>query len=501
MNRPVVVPEEEEEVPGGTAPFGAAAVTRGAVWRVVEIAGGEGLTFLFTLILARLLSPEEFGLVAIATTTVLVVQLGLRHGLVEAIIQRPRLARREVDTALWANLGLGLVLGGLTALLAAGLARLADKPLLAPILTTLSLLCVLQALTFLLAGLLRRRLDYRALALRALLATVLSYAVGIALALDGFGAWALVAVQLVNAVVSLATLGLAAGWRPRVRFDPAAARSLARIAVPLIGYALPSASAVALVAVLGFVLPAEAVGVYYVAERLTQSLLLLSGVSVADLSLPVLARLQADRPRHAAAAREALQLAGLVCLPAFTGLAVLAEPLVLVLLGAGWTGAVGPLRLLALCGLVAGLTAVAAQVLISIGDASGAARLNARMLLPAVLLAVLLAPLGLLPAVAARAAAQLASLHLTLGLLAARLAVPRRALLADLAPALAATATMALGLLAAAAFATGALQPAVRLAVEVPLGCLLFLVSLWLLDRKVWGRLVLLSRSAPALEA
>ncbi len=491
----------EEEVPGGWAPFGAAAVARGAFWRVVEIASGEGLTFLFTLVLARLLSPEEFGVVAIATTTVLVVQVGLRHGLVEAVIQRPRLSGVEIDTALWANLGLGLLLGGLTALLAGGLARLADKPLLAPILVTLSLLCVLQSLTFLLAGLLRRRLDYRALALRALLAILLSHAVGIALALEGLGAWALVAVQLVNAVVSLATVGFAAGWRPRARFDPAAARSLARLAVPLIGYALPSASAVALVVMLGIVLPAEAVGAYYVAERLTQSLLLLSGVSVADLSLPVLARLQGNRPRHAEAARGTLQLAGLICLPAFTGLAVLAEPLVLVLLGAAWVGAVAPLRLLAACGLVAGLTAVAAQVLISIGDARGAARLNAGMLLPAIALAVLLAPLGLLPAVAARAAAQLVSLHLTVKLLAACLAVPRRALLADIAPSLAATSVMALGLLATAALVTGEFQPAVRLAIEVPLGGLLFLASSWLLDRTVWGRLLLLTRSAPALGA
>lgn len=205
----------EAENEGTTLRFAGAAVARSAFWRVVEIAGGEGLTFVFTLVMARLLGPEDFGLVAIATVTVTLALLVVRFGLAEAIIQHPRASMCHLHTALWANLGLGLGAGLVVALAAPPIAALAGKPRLAPILWALAPVCLVQAVTYVCVGLLRRRLDYRGLALRAVLATALSYLVGIALAVAGAGPWALVAVQLVNALVSVVIVLTASGYRPR----------------------------------------------------------------------------------------------------------------------------------------------------------------------------------------------------------------------------------------------------------------------------------------------
>jgi PST family polysaccharide transporter len=482
--------------PPSATRFASAVVARSAVWRVIEIAGGEGLTFAFTLVMARLLGPADFGLVAIATVTVTLALLLVRYGLAEAVIQHPRLTDRHVHTALWANLGLGLAASLLVAAAALPLATVAGKPDLAPILLALAPLGLVHAVTYLCVGLLRRRLDYRGLALRALLATLLSYLLGIGLALAGLGPWALVAVQLTNGLVSALTVLVASGYRPRAVAGRAEARELAAVAVPVVGQALPNAAATAAVLTLGVFLPASAVGLFYLAERLVQSLLMLTGGSVADLSLPVLARLQGAREAQVAAARQAIRLAGLVCLPTFLGVALVAEPLVLVLLGEGWRGAVPALRVLALAGVALGLAAVAGQILIAAGHPRSALLANALTLVPAAAATAALAPFGLVPALLARVVVQLGCLAAVARLLGRRLGIGAGALLADLVPCLAATGAMALVLVALPWLLGGGLPPLARLGLEVAAGALSFGLALRLLDRALCAGLWTTLRSA-----
>lgn len=476
-------------------PVGSAVVARSALWRVIEITGGEGLTFLFTLVMARLLGPADFGLVAIGTVTVTLAMLAVRFGLAEAIIQHPRPTERHLHTALWANLAIGLLAALLVALAAPVVAGLADKPDLAPILWALAPVCLVHAVTYVCAGLLRRRLDYRGLALRALLATTLSYFVGIALALGGSGAWALVAVQLVNAAVSVTTVLVASGHRPRARFGRAELRELSVVAVPVMGQALPNAAASAASLVLGVFLPAASVGHFYVGERLVQSLSMLTGGSIGDLSLPVLARLQDEREPQIRAARRTLKLAVLICLPAFLGTALVAEPLIAVLLGEGWREAVPVLRMLALSGLAVALASVAGQVLIAAGHPKSALATNALALGPAAAATAALAPVGLLPALSARVLVQFVCLRAVAGLLAGRLGLALRTLASDLVPCFAATGAMALVLLLLGRFATAGLPPAARLAVEVGGGALAFVGALRLFDGAFLASVLALARS------
>lgn len=249
---------------------------------------------------------------------------------------------------------------------------------------------------------------------------------------------------------------------------------------------------------MGVFLPAATVGLFYVAERLVQSLLMLTAGSVADLSLPVLARLQDERAAQREAARRALKLAALVCLPAFLGMALVAEPLIAVLLGSGWREATPVLRLLALSGLAVGLVAVAGQVLIAAGNAKSALSANTLTLVPAAVVTALLAPFGLIPALVARVLVQLGCLRAVAGLLAARLGLEIRALAADLAPALAASAAMALVVLTLSAVATAGLPPVPRLLAEVGAGALAFVSALRLLDDAILATLLGLARSGLA---
>jgi O-antigen/teichoic acid export membrane protein len=260
------------------------------------------------------------------------------------------------------------------------------------------------------------------------------------------------------------------------------------------GQALPNAAASAAGLVLGVFLPAASVGHFYVGERLVQSLSMLTGGSIADLSLPVLARLQDARESQIRAARRALKFAALVCLPAFLGTALVAEPLIAVLLGEDWLEAVPALRLLALSGLAVALASVGGQILIAAGHAKSALATNALVLAPAAAATAVLAPVGLLPALLARALVQFVCLRAVAGLLSARLGLGVRTLAGDLVPSLAATGAMALVLLLLERFATAGLPPPARLAVEVGAGALAFVGALRLLDGAFLASLLALAR-------
>lgn len=478
-----------EEARGGSgespqpAPrFAREQLLHGGFWRLVEIAGGEGLTFLFTLITARLLTPEDFGIVAVATLTITVATFVVRQGISEALIRQSELSERHIHTAFVINLAVGTFAALAVAALAQPIAALAHKPLLAPALLVLAPQCVLSAITFVGVGLLRRRLAYRGLALRSLIGTSLGYAVVILLALHGFGAWSMILGQLANGLVSTIVILWSAGYRPRLVFARQEAHALARIAVPIAGYALPNLVGTAAVLTLGVWLPAERVGAFYVAERLLQAVFMLTGGSIADLALPVLARLLHGGADPNLAFRRAFQIAAVVCLPAFSGLALSADLLVPLLFGPQWTEAITPTRILALSGLAASVTALSAQILIAAGDPRAALLAHSAAIVPGAVALAGLAPLGLVPALLGRAFAQLAGCTVGLGLLRRRAGLEPRALGRELRGPAAAAGAMVVALLL--------LQPLVassplfmRLGVEVLLGAAVYTSALWLFDR------------------
>ncbi|MCS7267343.1 MAG: oligosaccharide flippase family protein [Geminicoccaceae bacterium] len=471
--------------PGGFAPT---EVLRGGVWRFVEIAGGEGLTFLFTLLTARLLAPEDFGVVAVATLTVTVATFVVRQGVSEALIRQPELTERHVHTAFVANLALGALMALSVAILARPIAVVAHKPLLEPALLVLAPQCLLAAVTFVGVGLLRRRLDYRGLALRSLIGTVVGYGVVIPLALHGWGAWSMILGQLANGIASVIVILSSAGYRPQLDFGRKQARALARTAVPIAGYALPNLVGTAAVLALGLWLPAELVGAFYVAERLLQAFFMLSGGSIADLALPVLARLAGSAADATTAFRRAFQLSAAVCLPVFCGLALFADALVPLLFGAQWTAAIAPTRILALSGLVASFTALAAQVLIAVGQPRAALLAHTATVVPGAIALASLAPWGLVPALLGRALAQCTGLVAGARLLETRAGLAPATLLRDLSGPAAATAVLALLLLGLRPFGVD-LPPLARLALGGAIGAAAYGGALWFCDRALFRAL------------
>src|SRR5687767_10457402 len=178
-------------------------VARGLTWTLLDTWGSQLLGLFIFVLLARLLTEIDFGLVTLAAVFVAFAQLLVDQGLGDAIVQRPQLTRRQLDTAFWASMVTGLLITVAAVVLAIPISILLGDRRLEPIIQVLSIIFVLTALSSIQMGLLRREMAFRSLAVRRLVAVALSGVVGVGMALAGFGAWALVGQQIVSAAVSV----------------------------------------------------------------------------------------------------------------------------------------------------------------------------------------------------------------------------------------------------------------------------------------------------------
>lgn len=340
---------------------------RALLWAFVMIWGQRGVATLMTFILAALLGPDAFGLVALAMIYVALVQIFLEQGLSAAIIQRNDLQPEHLDSAFWINIALSGGLAAGTVFSSEWIARANDMPELAAVLRALALLLLIKGLTVVQEAVLRRSLDFRTLAIRGNAGTVAGGIVGIGMALAGAGVWALVGQQLVAAFVMLVMLWSIAEWRPRFRFSRTHSRELLSFSVKVLfarvgTYLEGRIDAI----IIGPFFGSAAVGLLRLAERAIDTVTHVAAHPAGLLSLPHLSRHQGDQ---AAARREisrCIEAATILTFPAMTMLAVVADDLMRVL-GDEWIAAAAPLRIFCIAGAARAITLVVGQALQAAG--------------------------------------------------------------------------------------------------------------------------------------
>jgi O-antigen/teichoic acid export membrane protein len=345
-----------------------AEAVRGVTWSTLESVAGQGLSFLVFLLLARILAPADFGVVAIANVYVLVAQFFIFQGLGQAIIQFDDLDDEHLDTVFWINLAVGVFFLGLT-LLAAGLVqRWFAVPTLAAILRGLSPIFILAALSDVQNNLLTRRMQFRALALRTLSSYLAGGITGIVLALSGAGAWSLVGQQVVLWAVNLVALWGASEWRPRWRFCRQRARRLLRFGVNLLWVDLVSLlSRRSDQLFVGKVLGAATVGLYAVGARVATLLGEVLVRSLARFTVSTFSRLQNESARLLSAVYQITEMQSAFVAPAAVGLALVAPEIVWLFFGPKWAAAVPIMQLLLLACPFEAMSAIHQSILVAQG--------------------------------------------------------------------------------------------------------------------------------------
>lgn len=323
---------------------------RALPWAFVMNGGQQVITLLVGILLAALVGPAAYGTVAMASVYVAFLDMILQQGMVPALVQRKRLEAEHLDSAFWLVMTAGLVLPVVAIGFSGWWANVNRLPDLAPVIVALSALLPIRSLVVVQDAILRRDMDFRALAVRTNVSAVAGGIVGVAMALGGYGVWSLVGQRLAAAAVEVVVLWAASDWRPAVRFSRGAARELLSFST---GSALASmgvfVNARADALLIGLFFGPTAVGLYRLAGRLTESMRTLSVNALQAVSLPELSRVQDVPEVFAERFLTILRLSIWVAVPLFSLLALASDPLVTVL-GAEWSGSSDAIKALSVVG-------------------------------------------------------------------------------------------------------------------------------------------------------
>jgi O-antigen/teichoic acid export membrane protein len=472
-------------------------IARGLLWTIADNWGRQLLALVVFVILANLLEPVEFGLVALATVFVLFAQVFVDQGLGDALVQRKSISRSHIDTAFWTAIVTGGLLTLFGVVLAIPIAAVLGQPDLQPILQVLSLLFMLSALNSVQVALARRELAFRSLALRSVLSVSAGGVVGIAMAYLGFGAWALVGQQLAGAAVAVLTLWTVSPWRPGLRFSRQHFRELFSFGINIIGsdtvgYFTANTDNL----LIGTFLGPLPLGFYAVGYRIlgtSQSLLIQFARKVA---FPALASLQHDRSRIQRAYLKVTRVGSAVILPAYIGLALVAPELTITVFGPRWADAGLVAAVLFLIGPVLSLQAFSGSLLYAVGHPQAVFRFRSIVMVVRVVGFIIAVNFGILAVAAAFVIGGYLMLPLNLYLQRAYGGVPIFEYLVRLRGLVAATGTMALVVVGVKVALGSAAHPAALLAVEVVTGAAAFLLAIWLFDRRLVREIVEIATQA-----
>jgi O-antigen/teichoic acid export membrane protein len=347
----------------------AAKLIQQAVWASTGQLIQALIAMAGTIILARLLGAETYGIFALGLLFVGCAEILTGGHVADIVVQKQDATPGHRNAAFAGLLGIGIMVALAVGAAGAFAARLFQVPQLALLLPAMAVLPFLTALTSVPNQILVRQLQFRALARIGSLAALASLVTGVGLALAGMGLWSLVIMEIARRVVTLGLLVPASGWRPGLAFSMRELGEVVRFSARRIennGLTFLSQNALPRI-VIGQWLGTEALGLFVVARRLLDQLNNVLSAPVAAVAFPAASRLQADRDRLVMLITASIRLTTWVFWPMVLGIVVVAPLLVPLAFGAEWTGATPVLQILALGTLRVPVSSFNTAVLVAFG--------------------------------------------------------------------------------------------------------------------------------------
>jgi O-antigen/teichoic acid export membrane protein len=429
-------------------------------------------------VLARIIAPEAFGLIALAMPVIVFTSILAEAGLVTGLV-RSAVSPATESAVFWyaAAVGVGLTLAA--ALAAAPLGWAIGHRALTPMLWALSPILLLTCLTIAPSARLQRTGRFGAFALCEIGASLFAAAVALAAALHGWGAWSLAAQQLAQASARLGGNLVVARFRPRLVFGFALVRPVLALSAPMLGVNLLAYLSRSLDNLLiGAFIGPKALGFYAAAYQVVQAPEYVLGASVRTVTLPAIALAEGERDAARAIYLSAMRSLSVIAAPALVGCSLLAQPLVRLLLGPAWASAAPLAAILAPLGLAHSYFQLNTAVLLGLGAARTQLRmslLTSLLGLTGIVAGIAWGPRGV--ALGYAAGTLLAAVFYILATLRA-LRAPLSLLAASIGRPYLATAAMALAVAAWQAHAAPAENPALTLLEGAGVGGLAYAAAL-----------------------
>lgn len=306
-------------------------------WKLFELGGSSVITLLVQIVMARLLAPDEFGMLAIMLVFVNIGNVIVQSGLNTAIIQSPDATERDYSTVFWMSLTMSVVLYGVSFVLAPAVAAFYDAPAIVAPLRVLVLILVVNAYNAVQEAIVARSMEFRKTARATVTAGVVSGAAGIASALAGAGIWALVIQQLLFQVVKCVVLAFEIDWKPRLVFERDRAVVLFRFGWKLLASGVLDQGYQSLAdLIIGKQFTKTDLGYVSQGKKYPQALGSLLDGAIQPVMLSAASRVQDDKSMVKRLARRGLKTSTFLVFPAMALFALTARPIVLLLLGEKW---------------------------------------------------------------------------------------------------------------------------------------------------------------------
>lgn len=313
---------------------------KGVGWSFIGNALGYGITFLVGLVLARLLSPEEYGLIGIVTVFITVFNVMAESGFSSALIRKTDADENDYNTAFYTNIAFSLLLYLALFFAAPAIASFFRRSELTSLTKVMGLCLVINALTFTQSTVLSKRMAFKTKTKVLVISALISGAIGIWMAFSGYGVWALVGQQLSKQIASSVCLWFFIGWTPALKFSKTSFKYLWGF-----GWKLSASSMIDSLAnqvskfVIGKFYSPASLGQYERSEQFAG--IFSSGLTsvVQQVSYPALSEIQDDKDRLKAAYRKIIKTTMSVTAVCMFFLGAVAEPLIYCLIGPQWHNA------------------------------------------------------------------------------------------------------------------------------------------------------------------
>ena len=310
---------------------------KGISWSAVEKFSGHGIQFLVTLVIARILTPKDFGLVGMMAVFIAIAQALVDSGFSQALIRKQDRTQADNCTVFYFNIVISVVIYGILFFIAPFVADFYKEPQLQQLMRVLCLVVIINSFGAIQRALYTATLNFKTQAKASLMASLISGILGIFLAYNGFGVWALICQQLLNAVFCVFLFWWFSKWRPQLIFSWLSFRQLFAFGSNLLISSLINTIYNNLYQiVIGKIFSAASLGHFSQAKHIC-NLPSANITGILDRVIyPVLSSIQDNDTQLAKNYRKLLRTSAYIVFPLMCGLAAVSHPLIKLVLGEKW---------------------------------------------------------------------------------------------------------------------------------------------------------------------
>lgn len=349
----------------------------GLFWTFAERIGAQLISFVVSIVLARLLLPEEYGVIAIVLVFINLCDVFVNSGFGKALIQKKDADDVDFSSVFYFSLTMSVVLYAVLFFAAPYIAVFYEMEILAPVLRVMGLRVILASYSSVLQAKVSKGMEFKKFFYSSLGGTLLSAVVGVAMAYMGFGVWALVAQDSVDAVVDTIILALTVKWRPGLVFSFQRMKVLFHYGWKvLIGGLIDTLYEDFRSLYVGKLYSADDLAYYTRGKQFPNIIVTNVNTSISSVLFPAISSAQGNIADVKAMTRRAMRTSAYVMTPMLCGLAAVAEPLALLLLTEKWLPCVPFLQILCINSILMPLQTANIQAIYAMGRSDIGLKLN-----------------------------------------------------------------------------------------------------------------------------